>query len=409
MKFILQGRTLLEVQAEVDSGAKEATLSTVGNDVTVVSGKVGSTTDTDGSSTAGSIFAKLNYLVSQVSSYLATSYSLINTIMGKIGAAGATTEYTLFGKLYPIGTAIEKMNQIAEDLVTKKFTKAFTASGSFTIPKAGTYKVIACGAGGTSGIGGGGCAIDQRTYTKGSAITLTVSGSASATGPGYYKSSNGKATFVGLSITANGTTAATGATASGGNVANYAGGNCTATKTERNSEGCGAGGYSASYPTGGAGGIIGGNGYNGSVNTTNLDMSGGAGGIIGGNGGNQTAAYNGGDGGTGMFGGDGGSTTGTSRVGGNGGAGTYIGGNGGNAAGSTGTGGAGGNGGIAGGDGGTGTTKGGNGGNAAPLKGERGTTIAGGRGAFHELGWAVPFKEVSNWKNGNAIIFIEEV
>lgn len=65
--------------------------------------KIGSTKDTGGSSTAGSVFGKINYLVSQVSSYLATIYSWINTLMGKIGntndSEGTATTGTVMGKL----------------------------------------------------------------------------------------------------------------------------------------------------------------------------------------------------------------------------------------------------------------------------------------------------------------------
>ncbi|MCQ4935129.1 hypothetical protein [Anaerotignum propionicum] len=68
-----------------------------------VKGKIGSTTDTGGSSTAGSVFGKINYLVSQVSSYLATIYSWVNTLVGKIGntndSEGTATTGTVMGKL----------------------------------------------------------------------------------------------------------------------------------------------------------------------------------------------------------------------------------------------------------------------------------------------------------------------
>lgn len=68
-----------------------------------VKGKIGSTADTGGSSTAGSVFGKLNYLVSQLSSYLATIYSWINTLMGKVGntndSEGTATTGTVMGKL----------------------------------------------------------------------------------------------------------------------------------------------------------------------------------------------------------------------------------------------------------------------------------------------------------------------
>ncbi|KAF5055637.1 hypothetical protein DSECCO2_375660 [anaerobic digester metagenome] len=65
--------------------------------------KLGSTKDTGGSSTAGSVFGKINYLVSQVSSYLATIYSWVNTLVGKIGntndSEGTATTGSVTGKL----------------------------------------------------------------------------------------------------------------------------------------------------------------------------------------------------------------------------------------------------------------------------------------------------------------------
>ncbi|AMJ40465.1 hypothetical protein [Anaerotignum propionicum] len=68
-----------------------------------VKGKIGSTADTGGSSTAGSVFGKINYLVSQVSSYLASIYSWVNTLTGKIGnsndSEGTATTGTVMGKL----------------------------------------------------------------------------------------------------------------------------------------------------------------------------------------------------------------------------------------------------------------------------------------------------------------------
>ncbi len=328
-------------------------------------------------------------------------------VSGKIGEPADTTDTTVFGKLNGVGDVFTKgISPISESLMIPKFTKAIIASGSFTIPKDGTYKIIACGAGGTSGVGGGGCAIDQREYFEGDVLTLTVSGSASVV-----------CSARSLSITANGTTTTAGATASGGNVANYTGGSSVSTTSSRNSNGCGAGGYFASASTayGGSGGIIGGDGYSGS--SENMVAYGGDGGIIGGYGGsasygaNSTAL----NGGTGIFGGNGGnaSSTSSSKYGGNGGNGIYVGGNGGNATNASGgNGGNGGNGGVMGGNGGNTantSSNGGIGGNAGRLKGGNYSLTLGGAGAYNGMYWTIPFKEVLSWTKGNAIIFIEEV
>jgi len=291
------------------------------------------------------------------------------------------------------------IGEISESLIIPtNFTKAVIASGSFTIPKDGTYKIIACGAGGASRIGGGGCAIDQRDYMEGDILTLTVSGVASAV-----------CSSRSLSMTANATTTVTGATASGGNVGNYTGGNCTATKTDRDSLGCGAGGYGTSSLEGGDGGIIGGDGYIYTGTTSSGGGAGGNGGIIGGNGGDVTNSSStgiGGIGGSGMFGGFGGSSV--TGDGGDGGTGTYVGGVGGHS--THNDGGDGGDSGIIGGNGGDGNGGiGGKGGNAGLLKGLSACSTAGGEGGFNGMYWAIPFKEVADWTKGNAIIFIEEV
>ena len=358
--------------------AKQDTLLAVQTNIGDVIDSVGNTNDTGGTATAGTSMAKLNRIITDV----------IN--------------------IPTIDTA--KIDSIYSELMIPKFTKAIIASGSFTIPKDGTYKIIACGAGGKSAVGGGGCAIDQRDYVEGDTLIVTVSGSSSAI-----------CSARGLSMTANGTTTATGAKASGGNVANYTGG--TSADSGRDSDGCGASGYSTTYITGGNGGIIGGDGYTGTNTTTGgTGGNGGNGGIMGGNGGvggaSNSSSGTGGTGGTGIFGGTGGaggkggSSSGEKGAGGIGGIGIIKGGDGGTC-GSVGAngnaGGAGGNGGILGGNGGTGTTMGGNGGNAGFLKGEIATTTAGGKGAFTGMPWAIPFIEVFNWTKGNAIIFIEEV
>lgn len=64
-----------------------------------VKGKIGSTTDTGGSSTAGSIFGKLNYLVSQVSSYLSSVYNNCLKIGSTTDTGGAASAGTIMAKL----------------------------------------------------------------------------------------------------------------------------------------------------------------------------------------------------------------------------------------------------------------------------------------------------------------------
>ena len=294
-------------------------------------------------------------------------------------------------------TKIEmQSNEFKELFRFPKWTKCVLASGSLIIPKDGTYKITACGAGGLRSRGGGGCAIDQRAYNAGDVISLTVSGLASAI-----------CSTQGLSITANGTANANGATASGGNVANYTGGN--AQTGQMDSLGCAAG--AANQSGGGTGGVIGGEGGVISTNT-GPGGNGGAGGIVGGPGGGPDS-NNAGVGGTGGTGGVIGGKGGTGRYsnGGAGGTGGVIGGNGGDS--QYAGGGNGGNGGVIGGNGGrrniVGTPA-----NVVYLDGVGGAGGAvsgrGTAGGFSGMGWAVPFApEIAIWTFGNAIIFLEEV
>ncbi len=86
--------------------------------------RIGTTTDTGGSSAAGTVMAKLNYLASQVSSYL----SNINTYVSRIGtttdAGGTETTGTVMGKLNRI--------QAKEDEISEKI------ASSIDIVSAGT-------------------------------------------------------------------------------------------------------------------------------------------------------------------------------------------------------------------------------------------------------------------------------
>lgn len=85
--------------------------------------KLGSTKDTGGSSTSGSVFGKINYLVSQVSSYLATIYSWSNTLMGKIGntndSEGTATTGTVMGKLNYLVTRMGSVCSCANNIFSR--------------------------------------------------------------------------------------------------------------------------------------------------------------------------------------------------------------------------------------------------------------------------------------------------
>ncbi len=66
--------------------ADKPTLDTVKTNTDDIKTKIGDTNDAQSSSTStGSVFAKLNYLVSQISAYLSTTYSWTNTLLSRIG------------------------------------------------------------------------------------------------------------------------------------------------------------------------------------------------------------------------------------------------------------------------------------------------------------------------------------
>lgn len=69
-----------------------------------VDGKIGASNDAESSSTTtGSVFGKINYLVAQVSNYLSAIYSWSNTLLARIGgnsdAASSATSASVHGKL----------------------------------------------------------------------------------------------------------------------------------------------------------------------------------------------------------------------------------------------------------------------------------------------------------------------
>lgn len=96
-----------------------------------VKGKIGNTTDTGGSSTSGSVFGKLNYLVSQVSSYLSSVYT--NCL--KIGTTTDTGGSAL------AGTVMSKLNDVIlknGKLLDKNggFLTAISVSDGIVMPEA---------------------------------------------------------------------------------------------------------------------------------------------------------------------------------------------------------------------------------------------------------------------------------
>lgn len=81
-----------------------------------VKGKIGSTTDTGGSSTAGSVYAKLNYLVSQVSSYLSNIHTYVSRIGSTNDSQGTDTTGTVMGKLNKlINSIFNALSKIGSD------------------------------------------------------------------------------------------------------------------------------------------------------------------------------------------------------------------------------------------------------------------------------------------------------
>lgn len=105
--------------------------------------KIGSTKDTGGSNTAGSVFAKLNYLVSQVSSYLSNIYIRLGTPTDSANDATSGNVHAklnwflnLFGKTNDTGgsstagTVMAKGNAILTEVI--KIGNANDAGGNET-------------------------------------------------------------------------------------------------------------------------------------------------------------------------------------------------------------------------------------------------------------------------------------
>lgn len=102
---------------EILAGLEDVELK---DNVEQIKQEIGITTDTGGSSTAGSVFAKLNYLVSQVSSYLSSVYSWVTKIGNTADTGGTSTA----------GTVMAKENMIIEQLGITTDTGATTISGT---------------------------------------------------------------------------------------------------------------------------------------------------------------------------------------------------------------------------------------------------------------------------------------
>lgn len=74
-----------------------------------VKGKIGNTADTGGSSTTGSVFAKLNYLISQVSTYLSSVYSWVTKIGSATDTGGTATAGTVMAKENAVLIEVNKL------------------------------------------------------------------------------------------------------------------------------------------------------------------------------------------------------------------------------------------------------------------------------------------------------------
>lgn len=130
-----------------------------------VKGKIGSTTDTGGSSTAGSVFGKLNYLVSQLqASYIANIYSWCSALISRIGsnsdvansAIGATAHgklnwfLNLFGKTddtggsTTAGTVMAKENAILNKIGLFSDKSDLTVFGKLNALSSNLSSKLAC-------------------------------------------------------------------------------------------------------------------------------------------------------------------------------------------------------------------------------------------------------------------------
>ncbi|MCQ4935043.1 hypothetical protein [Anaerotignum propionicum] len=106
-----------------------------------VKGKIGNTTDTGGSNTTGSVFGKLNYLVSQVSSYLSNIYNRIGSQSDTANSSTSSSTHAklnwflnLFGKTddsgatVTSGTVAGKLNEILARGCVKSVQKGLITS-----------------------------------------------------------------------------------------------------------------------------------------------------------------------------------------------------------------------------------------------------------------------------------------
>ncbi len=140
----------------------EAASGQVGN----VDNKIGTTGDTGGSTTVGSIFAKLNALLQKFVSVWTdgraakldnldttvssrASQTTVNTINSALGATNNT------GGTATAGTAMAKLNALlAERSAAPKGMKVFKTNGTFVVPE-GVYGIYVTACGGGGGGGGG--------------------------------------------------------------------------------------------------------------------------------------------------------------------------------------------------------------------------------------------------------------
>ncbi|NCC16536.1 MAG: hypothetical protein EOM28_09335, partial [Clostridia bacterium] len=122
--YIADKATLDEVKGKIGSASDTGGSSTLGtvmakeNAILAEVGKIGATNDAQGTETTGSVMAKLNYLVNQVSRYLYNIYAWVNAVISGIGSTtdtgGTTTTGTLMAKENAILTEVNKIGATSE-------------------------------------------------------------------------------------------------------------------------------------------------------------------------------------------------------------------------------------------------------------------------------------------------------
>lgn len=311
------------------TAARATKIDTMDTNVSSVKTSVGATTDTGGSATAGTLMGKLNALVTSLSTH-----------MGRWTAARATKVDTIDTNVTDIKTSVGTASDTGgntlfgtlKDLNKKSAggVETFTTDGSFTVPENVTLiNVTAAGGGGGGGKspggsgGSGGACIADKTFavTPGQTIAITIGKG----GAGAQAGSQG------ADATSGGATVVGGLVTLPGGAAGILGSKMLSANN--------GGGYGGCAGTNGGIGVIGACGATGAGGqgggtysttdtigkTTNYRGGGGGGGSYGKGG--QGAHYDGGKGNSGTYGGGGGGgggKTGTYFAGGAGGDGIVI-------------------------------------------------------------------------------------